>query len=64
MENHWKRSRVHPEVEVNLTLKKVRYHLSHHPLSEFRQGGMSGYASTSVHAKADSSSVVWSNRSA
>ena len=39
MENHWKRSRIHPEVEVNLTLKKVRYHVSHHPLTEFRQGG-------------------------
>ena len=39
MENHWKRSLIHPEVEVNLTLKRVRYHLSHHPLAECRQGG-------------------------
>lgn len=39
MENHWKRSLIHPEVEVNLTLKRVRYHVSRHPLTEFRQGG-------------------------
>ncbi len=39
MEDSWKRSQVHPEVEVNLTLKKVRYHLSHRHLAECRQGG-------------------------
>ncbi len=39
MEDSWKRSQDDPEVEVNLTLKKVRYHLSHRHLAECRQGG-------------------------